>query len=128
MGKNHDAMIEKACEEAKKIIMKADHTPAEVDAAHDWAEVAYYLTVMDAMNEATENGFSMDYYPSMNMPSMRIDPHYERSMDGRRGRDGDNDGRFSERRGGMRSMEHERMPMYSEYDRASREYSEGYYR
>ena len=133
LGKNHETMIERACEEAKKIIMKTDHTPAEVDAAHDWAEVAYYLTVMDAMNEATEKGFSMDYYPSMAMPSMRLDPIYDRgsmegySRDGRIGRDGDSDGRYSERRGGMSRMDHERFPGES-YARESERYPEHYYR
>lgn len=123
----------------KKIIMKADHTPAEVDAIHDYAEVIYYLTVTDAMHKAEEEGmFSMNMAPvSMDGQSMKMMPRYDyglgdhsmrrgrsyddeihrMSMDGRRGRDGDNDGRYSERHG--------RMPR-DVYDWESERYPERY--
>jgi hypothetical protein len=107
VGKNHEEEIEKICMDMNKLIHKADHTPTEVDCIHDYAEVIYYLTVTDAMNKAKEDGgFSM----AMDGRSMRMTPIYDYSMgepyvrggsyDGRMGRDNDNDGRYSERRGG----------------------------
>lgn len=138
MGKNHEDEIEKICMDMKKLIQKQDHTPTEVECIHDYAEVIYYLTVTDAMNKAEEEGgFSM----AMDGRSMRMMPpiydysmeggqsgrrgrSYEggRSMDGRMGRDNDNDGRYSERRGGG-SMGH--MPR-DPYDWESERYSERY--
>ncbi len=148
MGKNHEAEIEKICEDMKKLIMKPEHTPTEVDAIHHYSEVIYYLTVVDAMKKAEEEGeFSMNMAPvSMDGRSMRMMPMYDysmeggqsgrrggrgsyegsggsnrgsyegRSMAGRRGRDNDNDGRYSE---------HGRMPREM-YDWESEEYSGRY--
>ena len=104
VGKNHEEEIEKICMDMKKLIQKPDHTPTEVDCIHDYAEVIYYLTVTDAMNKAEETGeFSMNMSPaSMDGRSMRMTPYYDHgSYDGRMGRDNDNDGRYSERRGGV---------------------------
>jgi hypothetical protein len=106
VGKNHEAEIEKICEDMKKLIMKPEHTATEVDAIHHYSEVIYYLTVVDAMKKAEETGeFSMNMAPvSMDGRSMRMMPSYDysmegRSMAGRRGRDNDNDGRYSEMHG-----------------------------
>lgn len=148
MGKNHESEIEKVCEDMKKLIQKQDHTPAEVDAIHHYAETIYYLTVTDAMKKAEEEGmFSMNMAPvSMDGRSMRMVPYdyamamesmrrggsregsyeggsmrggggsREGSYDGRRGRDNDNDGRYSERR----------MPPRDIYDWESERYSGRY--
>ena len=118
LGYNHEAEIEKICKDINKLIMKADHTPAEVDAIHDYAEVIYYLTTTDAMNKATMEGMSM---ASMNGGSMRMMPSYGRSMDheysmdGRRGRDGDGDGRYSERRFPRDTYDRESERYYGRY-------------
>lgn len=128
LGKNHESEIEKICMDMKKLIQKPDHTPTEVECIHDYAEVVYYLTVTDAMNEAKENGgFSM----AMDGRAMRMmPPVYDYSMeggrggsyDGRMGRDNDNDGRYSERRGGGSMGRIPRSP----YDWEAERYPERY--
>lgn len=100
MGKNHEDEIEKICMDMKKLIMKQDHTPTEVDAIHHYAEIVYYLTTTDAMNQAKEEGmFEMGGQSGRMMP-----PMYDYSMEGEsmaRGGRGGRGGRSNENYGGQ---------------------------
>lgn len=134
MGKNHEDEIEKICMDMKKLLMKQDHTPTEVDAMHHYAEIVYYLTATDAMNQAKEEGmFEMGGQSGRMMP-----PIYDYSMEGQsmaRGRDGryrsnddmrgrSRDGSYERNmRGGGGSMNH--MPREG-YDWQGEGYSERY--
>lgn len=137
MGKNHEDEIEKICMDMKKLIMKQDHTPTEVDAIHHYAEIIYYLTTTDAMNQAKEEGmFEMGGQSGRMMP-----PIYDYSMDGqsmaRGGNRGGGRGRSNEdmrgrnrdgsyersMRGGGGSMNH--LPR-EDYDWQGDGYSERY--
>ena len=84
MGKDHKEEIEKICKDMHELIMKQNHNPQEVEVMHYYSEMIYYLTAVDAMNQAEEEGmYSMAnggqsgmYRP---MPPM---PMYDYSRDG----------------------------------------------
>lgn len=40
----------------KELIMQPDHSPQEVEVMHYYSEMIYYLTAVDAMNKAEEEG------------------------------------------------------------------------
>lgn len=107
-----------------KMIKKGDISPSEMDNAYKAVKTVYYLTVMDEMKEAKEEGYgaysrdgysrgysneySNNSYRPYSMDGWSNDQSYRggngssydgHSMDGRRGRDGDSDGRYSEARG-----------------------------
>ena len=52
MGKDFKEEIEKACRHMNEILNKQNQTAQEVDAAHHYAEIIYYLTTAGAMNKA----------------------------------------------------------------------------
>lgn len=83
--------IEKLEEDLKKLIMKQENTSTEYEVIHYLSEAIYYLTATDAMNrvEGESSSYSMGIH--------HRHPIYDYSMDGRRGMDGDGDGRYSER-------------------------------
>lgn len=91
MGKDYKDEIEKACRNMNDILNKQNQTPQEVDAAHHYAEIIYYLTTTAAMNKAEEDGMFSEGQ------SMRRGPIYDYSMDGqsmaRGGRGGNRGGR-----------------------------------
>lgn len=132
MGKNHEDEIEKICMDMKKLIMKQDHTPTEVDAIRHYAEIIYYLTTTDAMNQAKEEGMF-----EMGGQSGRMMPIYDYSMGEQsmaRGRDGryrsnddmrgrSRDGNYERNMRGGGSMNH--MPREG-YDWQGEGYSERY--
>lgn len=132
MGKNHEDEIEKICMDMKKLIMKQDHTPTEVDAIHHYAEIIYYLTTTDAMNEAKEEGM----FETGGQSGRMMPPIYDYSMGEQsmaRGRDGRyrsnddmrgrRDGNYERNMRGGGSMNH--MPRES-YDWQGEGYSERY--
>ena len=58
-----------------EILNKQNQTAQEVDAAHHYAEIIYYLTATGAMNKAENNGMYMDGQ------SGRMMPNYDYSME-----------------------------------------------
>ena len=96
-------------DEIDKITKKGDISPSEMDNAYKAIKSVYYLTVLDEMKEAKEqgygaysrrggDGYSGGYsYRDMDGTSHRgyYDGSYDSSY-GRHGRDGDGDGRYSE--------------------------------
>ena len=90
-------------EQIEKIVKKGDISPTELDNVYKAMKTMYYAETTNAMKEyGQSNDYSRDGYSSR--------PYYDghgsydgsygrmdgRSMDGRRGRDGDGDGRYSE--------------------------------
>ena len=75
MGKDYKDEIEKACRNMNDILNKQNQTPQEVDAAHHYAEIIYYLTTTAAMNKAEEEGMFSEGQ------SMRRGPIYDYSWD-----------------------------------------------
>lgn len=75
MGKDYKEEIEKACRHMNEILNKQNQTAQEVDAAHHYAEIVYYLTTAGAMNKAENNGMYMDGQ------SGRMMPNYDYSME-----------------------------------------------
>ena len=109
-------MCEVLEEQVKKISMKGDSiSPQELDNAYKAVDIIKDIKTIEAMKKAEEQGMfegrsydggnSMDYsYGSMRRPYPHMmypiyDGSYDdmgRSRDARRGRDADNDGRYSE--------------------------------
>lgn len=114
MGKDYKDEIEKACRNMNDILNKQNQTPQEVDAAHHYAEIIYYLTATAAMNKAEEDGMFGEGQ------SMRRGPIYDYSMDGqsmaRGGRGGNRGGR-----GRGSYNDGRQMNAYSERDMRERE-------
>lgn len=100
------------------ILNKQNQTPQEVDAAHHYAEIIYYLTTTAAMNKAEEEGMFSEGQ------SMRRGPIYDYSMDGqsmaRGGRGGNRGGRGRGSYNDGRSMN----DTYSERDMRERDMRE----
>lgn len=76
MGKDYREEIDKACRNMNEILNKQNQTAQEVDAAHHYAEIIYYLTTTAAMNKAEEEGMFSEGQ------SMRRTPMYDYSMEG----------------------------------------------
>lgn len=104
MGKDYREEIDKACRNMNDILNKQTQTPQEVDAAHHYAEIIYYLTATAAMNKADSEGMFDDGQ------SMRRGPIYDYSMDGQSMARGNRGGR------GRGSYEGRSMNDYSERD------------
>lgn len=98
-----------------EILNKQNQTPQEVDAAHHYAEIIYYLTTTAAMNKAEEDGMFSEGQ------SMRRGPIYDYSMENqsmaRGGRGGNRGGRGRGSYNDGRSMNN----AYSEREMIERE-------
>ena len=107
-------------DELKKVAKKGDITPTELENVYKAVKTINYATIIDAMEEEKEQGYSQrgysrrgsygsynsydgSYAPDMsygsyegasNRVGMGMSNDYSR--DGRAGRDGDSDGRYSE--------------------------------
>lgn len=111
-------------EQLKKISKKGDISPTEAQNACNAMKILYYAELVDAMDRAEQEGYSTrvnpysayGYYRDSNSygdsynsyENMSHRGNSQRGSDGmsndgmnnaRRGRDGDGDGRYSERRG-----------------------------
>ena len=94
-------------DELKKISKKDDITAMDLENIYKMVDIVKDVTTIDAMKKSEQGGYSQDYSRNSYDGSYRS---YGRgsynSYDGRRGRDGDSDGRYSEegsyRRGGGR--------------------------
>lgn len=109
-------VLEDVCEmledEIKQIAKKDDITPSELDSMYKAVDIIKDIKTIEAMDEASQDGYSRRPYYAYDGS---YDGSYEGSYDGsydnysrrggegmsgaRRGRDGDGDGRYSERRG-----------------------------
>ena len=85
MDKNLMETKEKLTSELTDLIKKRDITVGDLDVIYKSVKTIYYLTTIEAMGDYNKDSMG-----------------YKGSYDGRAGRDGDSDGRYSERRG--RSM------------------------
>lgn len=74
-------------DEVRMIVKKGDISPSELDRVYRAVDIIKDIKTIDAMEQA---GYSYDSYASYDDMSGRM------AYDGRRGRDGDNDGRYSE--------------------------------
>lgn len=90
MDKNLMETKEKLTKELTDLVKKRDITVGDLDVIYKSVKTIYYLTTIEAMGDYSQD--SMGSYRGS----------YRGSYDGRAGRDGDSDGRYSERRG--RSM------------------------
>lgn len=97
-------------DELKKISKKDDITSMDLENIYKMVDIVKDVTTIDAMKKAEQEGYSQDYRGSYDGSYDGSYNSYGRgsynSYDGRRGRDGDSDGRYSEdgsyRRGGGR--------------------------
>jgi len=129
----HEEFCELLDDELNKIVKKGDISPTEMDNAYKAIKSKYYLTIMDEMKEAKEQGYSdysrgYSYRNDMNMGMSNrgmSNNSYDRSYDGqsnaRRGRDGDGDGRYSEDYSGRRGRD--AMGRYTSRDSSYDDYS-----
>ena len=133
----HEEFCELLDDELNKIVKKGDISPTEMDNAYKAIKSKYYLTVMDEMKEAKEQGYGdysrgYSYRNDMNMgmsnrgmSNNSYDRSYDGSYDGqsnaRRGRDGDGDGRYSEDYSGRRGRD--AMGRYTSRDSSYDDYS-----
>lgn len=100
-------MCEMLEDELKQIVKKDDITPSELDSAYKAVDIIKDIKTIEAMEEANYSRASYDGYAYDNSYEGSYDGSYDnysrRGGDGmsgaRRGRDGDSDGRYSERRG-----------------------------
>lgn len=90
MDKNLMETKEKLTKELTDLVKKRDITVGDLDVIYKSVKTIYYLTTIEAMGDYSQDSMG-DYRGS-----------YRGSYDGRAGRDGDSDGRYSER--GYRSM------------------------
>lgn len=91
-------------DEIKQIVKKDDITPSELDSVYKSVDIIKDIKTIEAMEDSSQYGYSRRPYYS-------YDGSYEGSYDdtmrgvdtmpsrAARGRDGDGDGRYSERRG-----------------------------
>lgn len=97
-------------DEIKQIVKKDDITPSELDSVYKSVDIIKDIKTIEAMEEASDYGYSRNSYGNYNSydGSYAYDGSYDNysnrggegmSNAGRRGRDGDSDGRYSERRG-----------------------------
>lgn len=86
-------------DELKKISKKEDITTVDLENIYKMVDIVKDVSTIDAMKKAEEQGYSRDYSRDN---SRGYSEDYSnaygsyRSYDGRRGRDGDSDGRYSE--------------------------------
>jgi hypothetical protein len=86
-------------DELKKISKKEDITAMDLENIYKMVDIVKDITTVDAMHKAEQEGYSRDYARDY---SRGYSEDYAnaygsyRSYDGRRGRDGDGDGRYSE--------------------------------
>lgn len=86
-------------DELKKISKKEDITAMDLENIYKMVDIVKDITTVDAMHKAEQEGYSRDYARDY---SRGYSEDYSnaygsyRSYDGRRGRDGDSDGRYSE--------------------------------
>jgi len=86
-------------DELKKISKKEDITAMDLENIYKMVDIVKDISTVDAMKKAEEQGYSRDYARDY---SRGYSEDYSnaygsyRSYDGRRGRDGDGDGRYSE--------------------------------
>jgi hypothetical protein len=90
MDKNLMETKEKLTKELTDLIKKRDITVGDLDVIYKSVKTIYYLTTIEARGDYSQD--SMENYRGS----------YRGSYDGRAGRDGDSDGRYSE--GNYRSM------------------------
>lgn len=85
-------------DELKKISKKEDITAMDLENIYKMVDIVKDITTVDAMHKAEQEGYSRDYARDYaNGYSEDYSNAYGyRSYDGRRGRDGDSDGRYSE--------------------------------
>lgn len=132
-----DDFCELLDDELKEITKKGDITPAEMDNAYKAIKSIYYLTVIDEMKEAKEQGYgaysrgSYDGYSGAysyrgDMSNRGSYNSYDGSYDGsyaRAGRDGDGDGRYSEEMGNSNRRGRDAMGRYTSRDGSYDNYS-----
>ena len=87
MDKSLMEMKEKLCDELTDLVKKRDITVSDLDVIYKAVKSIYYLSTISAMDEYSQ-GSSMDSYMS---------GYSHGYSEARRGRDGDSDGRYSER-------------------------------
>lgn len=88
------------CEQIEDIVKKGDISPTELDHVYKVVDVIKDIVTIDAMEHPEAYSFDMNPYNE----KMSYRSSYR---DGRRGRDGDSDGRYSERYGMSRHTEKE---------------------
>lgn len=84
----------------EEIVKKKDITPAEMEPTYKAVKAIQCIETIDAMENAEDNGYSYDSSydrGGRGGNSYMRDTKNRYSRDNRRGRDGDNDGRYSER-------------------------------
>lgn len=99
-------------DEMKPIVKKDDITPSELDVVYKSVDIIKDIKTIEAMEESSRDGYSRrPYYAYDGSYEGSYDGSYDNSYDdysrrggegmsgARRGRDGDGDGRYSERRG-----------------------------
>jgi hypothetical protein len=91
------------CDQVEEVVKKGDISPSEVEMMYKVIDIIKDIVTIDAMENAD---YSYDYMNESGN-SMRY------SRDGRRGRDGDSDGRYSERSYPRRMMSRDN---YSRHD------------
>lgn len=96
------ALKDLLCQQADEIVKKGDISPTELDRVYKLVDVIKDIVTIDAMEHPDDYSFDSDPYDGQSMAMSRNS--YRRSYDGRRGRDGDADGRYSERRYSSRRM------------------------
>ena len=80
MDKNLMETKEKLTKELTDLVKKRDITVGDLDVIYKSVKTIYYLTTIEAMGDYSQDSMS----------------RYRGSYDGRAGRDGDSDGRYSE--------------------------------
>ena len=81
-------------DELKKISKKEDITAMDLENIYKMVDIVKDITTVDAMHKAEQEGYSRDY--SRGYSEDYANNYGYRSNDGRRGRGGDADGRYSE--------------------------------
>lgn len=87
-------------DELKKISKKDDITSMDLENMYKMVDIVKDITTVDAMHKAEQEGYSRDYARDYargySEDYANAYGSYRTSYDGRRGRDGDSDGRYSE--------------------------------
>lgn len=87
-------------DELKKISKKDEITTSDLDNIYKMVDIVKDVTTVDAMHKAEQEGYSRDYARDYSRGYSEDYANaygsYRTSYDGRRGMDGDSDGRYSE--------------------------------
>ena len=87
-------------DELKKISKKDDITSMDLENMYKMVDIVKDITTVDAMHRAEKEGYSRDYARDYSRGYSEDYANaygsYRTSYDGRQGRDGDGDGRYSE--------------------------------